>query len=60
MHAINKPKGTGKLYIKSYYKTLGGNPEQFKSTVKKKEGRGRNLIYRQAYIQCPFYTVILL
>ena len=46
MHAINKPKDTGKIYIKSYYKTLGENPKQFKSTVKEKGGRGRNLIYR--------------
>ena len=34
MKSINKPKDTGKLYIKSYYKTLGENPEQYKSTVK--------------------------
>ena len=38
---------------KLWVKTL----KQFKSTVKEKGGRGRNLICRQAYSQCPFYTV---
>ena len=64
MQVINKPKDIGKLYIKSYYKTLGENPEQFNSTVKKTDYGGRNVIYRQAYSQCPFlysiYFIVIL
>ena len=46
MHVINKPKDTGKLYNKSYYKTMCENPEQVKSTARETECRGRNLVYR--------------
>ena len=61
MHAMKKVKDTGKPYIMSYYKTLGENPEQYKSTVKEARCRGRNLIYRKAYSHCLFiYTVFLL
>ena len=65
MHAINKPKDTGKLYNKSYYKTLGENPEQVKSTARETKCQGRNLVYRQAFSQFLYFiysisfTVIL-
>ena len=34
MYAMNKLKYTGTLYNKLYYKTLGENPELFKSIIK--------------------------
>ena len=59
MHVINKPKDTRKLYNKSYYKTLGENPEQVKSIAREPKCRGRNLVYMQAYSQCPFFIYIV-
>ena len=57
MHAINKPQDTGRLYIKSYYKTMGENPGKIKSTVREKGCRGCNLIYRQAYSHFLFLYI---
>ena len=49
MYAMNKLKDTGTLYNKLHYKTLGKNPELFKSIIKENKKRGHNLIRRQAY-----------
>ena len=49
-----------KAYIKSYYKTLGENPEQFKSTVKETEYRARNLIFKQDYSHFLYIYIVFL
>ena len=49
MYAVNKLKDTGTRYNKLHYKTLGKNPELFKSIIKENKKRGHNLIRRQAY-----------
>ena len=49
MYAMNKLKDIGTLYNKLHYKTLGKNPELFKSIIKENKKRGHNLIRRKDY-----------
>ena len=37
MYVINKPKATGKHYIKLYYKTLGENHEHYEYSKGKQD-----------------------